>query len=285
MAQGKQTHARIQAPTDSVIIETRTKTGLIRKDRPVVLSQGVLQELFRFRQDVAANMLVSSLIFSLSLSSLSLSLSLSLVALTWGAQGVSLTSFKIACRKLGIGRWPYTKDSKTRQVLMRHPSSNSQQLVSHSSWGQSAKSNRSAEVRTQQHGAGDIQPEENENTIWLELTNTPAQAVLEDRNSSVTGASLDDFHSILPHGSDTLPSVVEEFTSGSSCQQPRFSELSWNSEEQDQWFDQLSEVTIEDALNVEGVDFFPSATREGANTNFLYDQEDQISLAGCWTSD
>eukprot|EP00960_Hanusia_phi_P050431 760226-Hanusia_phi.AAC.12 len=75
--------SRHHKQADSVIIETRTRTGLVRKDRPVLVSLDVLQDLFHFRQEVAAGML-----------------------------GVSLSSFKVACRKLGISRWPYGREGR-----------------------------------------------------------------------------------------------------------------------------------------------------------------------------
>ncbi|EKX51128.1 hypothetical protein GUITHDRAFT_103049 [Guillardia theta CCMP2712] len=65
---------------ETVVIHSRTKSGLIRRDKAVTVSLERLKGLFGSSQESAAQSL-----------------------------GVSLTSFKGACRKLGLDRWPYTR--------------------------------------------------------------------------------------------------------------------------------------------------------------------------------
>ncbi|EKX49895.1 hypothetical protein GUITHDRAFT_104293 [Guillardia theta CCMP2712] len=61
-----------------VTINARSRHGLLRKIKSVQIDLNLLSSMFHMRQDNAARSL-----------------------------GVSLTSLKIACRRLGLSRWPY----------------------------------------------------------------------------------------------------------------------------------------------------------------------------------
>mmetsp|Transcript_10094 Transcript_10094/g.23020 ORF Transcript_10094/g.23020 Transcript_10094/m.23020 type:complete len:189 (-) Transcript_10094:20-586(-) len=62
-----------------VTINARSRHGLLRKIKSVQIDLNLLSTMFHMRQDNAAR-----------------------------ALGVSLTSLKIACRRLGLSRWPYS---------------------------------------------------------------------------------------------------------------------------------------------------------------------------------
>jgi len=80
-----------------VTINARSRHGLLRKIKSVQIDLNLLSSMFHMRQDNAARSLVSPRLL----------LSRTQPCTDGHAQGVSLTSLKIACRRLGLSRWPY----------------------------------------------------------------------------------------------------------------------------------------------------------------------------------
>ncbi|EKX49894.1 hypothetical protein GUITHDRAFT_104292 [Guillardia theta CCMP2712] len=70
--------SNVETPETTVTINARSRHGLLRKIKSVQIDLNLLSSMFHMRQDNAARSL-----------------------------GVSLTSLKIACRRLGLSRWPY----------------------------------------------------------------------------------------------------------------------------------------------------------------------------------
>eukprot|EP00960_Hanusia_phi_P064577 765831-Hanusia_phi.AAC.1 len=87
------------AASRRVVIHTRTKTGLIRRDKSVTVTFELLEQYFHLPQAQVASTLVRHE-------------GTSGCELTCWGQGVSLSSFKVACRKLGLDRWPYDKNAQ-----------------------------------------------------------------------------------------------------------------------------------------------------------------------------
>ncbi|EKX34097.1 hypothetical protein GUITHDRAFT_155840 [Guillardia theta CCMP2712] len=74
-----------------VVIRARTRHGLLRKSRSVKLDLNMISTLYNMRQEDAATTL-----------------------------GISLTSLKIACRRLGLKRWPNSRVAAGSPILVEH---------------------------------------------------------------------------------------------------------------------------------------------------------------------
>jgi len=70
------------------VIRARTRHGLLRKSRSVKLDLNMISTLYNMRQEDAATTL-----------------------------GISLTSLKIACRRLGLKRWPNSRVAAGSPIL------------------------------------------------------------------------------------------------------------------------------------------------------------------------
>eukprot|EP00960_Hanusia_phi_P063193 765393-Hanusia_phi.AAC.3 len=103
-------HPASHAPVHSVCINARVrKHDTEQSARAVHLTISALQPLFNVKQEEAAAMLVYFFSVCLSVCLSVAFLSHSSRLLTVSTQGLSLTSLKSACRRLGLARWPYTR--------------------------------------------------------------------------------------------------------------------------------------------------------------------------------